>query len=46
MIHERALSTVRNLLKSNHVMCKKVVTDDSFSMTEEYINVDIWRDKE
>lgn len=46
MIHERALSAVGNLLKSNHVMYKKVATDDSFNMTEEYINEDILREKE
>lgn len=37
MIHERALSTVRNLLKSNYVMYEKGVTDDSFNMTGEKI---------
>lgn len=46
MIQERVLATLRNLLRSNHVMYKKGVTDDSFNIIEEYINGDIWRGKE
>lgn len=37
MIHKRALSAVRNLLKSNYVIYKKAATDDSFNMTRENI---------